>query len=194
MARPAGAVTPGQGDVTRLLARARAGGQPVLDQLFSLIYDELYRIAQWQLRGERADHTLGATEIVHEAYLRLVGADAIAWQDRGHFLAVAAGAMRRLLIDHARRRSALKRGGPHEPVHLDERLLDAGHEDERLLELDEALRRLEALLPRQARVVECRFFAGLTLDETAHALGIARATAARDWALARAWLYRELNA
>jgi len=194
MARPAVAASTGQGEVTRLLARARAGGQPVLDQLFTLIYDELHRIAQRQLRGERADHTLGATEVVHEAYLRLVASEAITWQDRGHFLAVAAGAMRRLLIDHARRRSAQKRGGAQAPVELHEGLLDVGHDDEKLIELDEAMRKLEALLPRQARVVECRFFAGLTLDETAEALGIARATAARDWTLARAWLHRELNA
>jgi RNA polymerase sigma-70 factor, ECF subfamily len=193
MARPA-AASSHEGDVTRLLARAHAGGERVLDQLFTLIYDELYRIAQRQLRGERPDHTLGATDIVHEAYLRLVGAERIAWHDRAHFLAVAAGAMRRLLIDHARRRSARKRGGAPVTVPVDDLMLEAAHEDETLLDLDEALRRLEALQPRQARVVECRFFAGLTLDETAHALGIARATAARDWALARAWLHRELEA
>lgn len=194
MAHPAATPSaPPPGDVTQLLARADGGSQQLIDQLFTLIYDELYRIAQRQLRGERADHTLGATDIVHEAYLRLVGPARITWQDRAHFLAVAASAMRRLLIDHARRRSAAKRGGARETVPLTDAVLPVVHEDQALLDLDAALRRLETIHPRQARVVECRFFAGLSLDATAHALGIGRATAARDWAVARAWLHCELE-
>lgn len=193
MARPATTPSPPPGEVTRLLAHAASGGDRVLDQLFTIIYDELHRIAQRQLRGERADHTLGATDIVHEAYLRLVGLERIEWHDRAHFLAVAASAMRRLLIDHARRRAAGKRGGGREAVDLTDAMPALGHDDDALIDLDEALRRLEAVQPRKARVVECRFFAGLSIDETAEVLGVARATAARDWTVARAWLHRELG-
>jgi RNA polymerase sigma factor (TIGR02999 family) len=192
MARPTATPSPAPGEVTRLLARAGSDGHQVLDRLFTLIYDELHRIAQRQLRGERADHTLGATDVVHEAYLRLVGRERLEWHDRAHFLAVAASAMRRLLIDHARRRTAEKRGGGRQAVDLTDAMLASAHQDDRLLDLDEALRRLEAVQPRKARVVECRFFAGLSIDETAEALGVARATAARDWTVARAWLHREL--
>ena len=194
MDRPAAPPPATSGEVTRLLARAAEGGQPVVDQLFTIIYDEIHRIAQHQLRSERANHTLSPTDIVHEAYLRLAGPERIPWQSRAHFLAVAASAIRRLLIDHARRRSAYKRGGDREAVSLSDAMLAVPHDDHSLLDLDAALRRLDAIEPRQARVVECRFFAGMSIDETADALGVARATAARDWAFARAWLHRELDA
>jgi RNA polymerase sigma factor (TIGR02999 family) len=189
-AKPAPSST---GDVTGLLAQMREGGPPVADRLFALIYDELCAIAKGQMRGERDGHTLATSDLVHEAYLRLVGLERIDWEGRTHFLGVAAAAMRRLLIDHARRRSAAKRGGPHDAVPLDEPALVLEHDDLELLDLDEALQRLESMLPRQARVVECRFFAGMSIDETAEALGIARVTVKRDWALARAWLHRELD-
>jgi RNA polymerase sigma factor (TIGR02999 family) len=194
MDHPAPSPVPGtSGEVTALLIRMRGGGQPVADQLFGLIYDELRRIASRQMRGERTGHTLTTSDLVHEAYLRLVGLERIEWEGRAHFLGVAAAAMRRLLIDHARRRNAEKRGGPGEGAPLVETTLVLNHDGDALLDLDTALHRLESIQPRQARVVECRFFAGMSIDETADALGIARVTVKRDWAVARAWLHRELD-
>ena len=181
------------GDVTRFLAGLSRRGRPAVDRLFPLVYQELRRLAQRQLGGERPDHTLGATALVHEAYLDLSGLERFEWRNRQQFFAVAAGAMRRVLVDHAVRRSAAKRGGGWRRVAL--RVGTAGTEQatEGLLALDEALRRLERLDPRQARVVECRFFAGLDVVETAEALGISPATVKRDWMMARAWLHRELD-
>jgi RNA polymerase sigma factor (TIGR02999 family) len=179
--------------VTELLALAAAGDRPALDRAFPLVYDELRRLARRQLRREAEGHTLGSVALVHEAYLRLVDQTRGQWRDRAHFLAIAATAMRRILVDHARRHRALRRGGGARRVPLES--LDALAAEERaglLVELDEALSRLAALDERQARVVECRFFGGLTEEETAEALGIGLRTAKRDWAKARSWLYGEL--
>jgi RNA polymerase sigma factor (TIGR02999 family) len=160
-----------------------------------MVYDELRRMARGRLRHERADHTLGATELVHEAFFRLVRLDRIDWRGRAHFLAIASQAMRHVLLDHAEQRGARKRGGGARPVTL-ERAEIAGElpdvREEELIALCEALERLERLEPRQARVVECRFFAGLSLEETAEALSISPATVSRDWTIARAWLHAQL--
>ena len=180
-------------DLTELL-RAHASGEPgALDRLFAQVYDELRRMARGRLRHERADHTLGATELVHEAFFRLVRLDRIDWRGRAHFLAIASQAMRNVLLDHAVQRGARKRGGGARPVTL-ERLEVAGEvRPEELIALCEAIERLERVEPRQARVVECRFFGGLSLEETAAALSVSTATVSRDWTIARAWLHAELT-
>lgn len=180
-------------DIARILADLDAGGREGLDQLFPVVYEELHRLAQRQLRGERPDHTLCTTDLVHEAYLKLSGLDRIRWQNRAQFLAIAAQAMRRVLINHASARRAQKRGGGRDRLSLDDVVLLVDDRAEDLLALDAALTRLAELDGRQARVVECRFFAGLSIEETADALDIAPATVKRDWAVARAWLNRELD-
>lgn len=180
-------------DVTRLLA-ALAGGEPqAMEQLMPVIYDELKRLAASQLRRERGEHTLGATALVHDAFLRLVDQRAVNWRDRSHFFGIAAQAMRRILVDHARRRSAVKRSRDQQ-VTLDDAMPLATHAaDDEILAVHEALDRLARLDARQAQLVELRYFAGFTLDESAELLGISPATANRDWAVARAWLQRELS-
>ena len=183
------------GDVTRLLAALGSGDSAAFDQLFPLVYEELRRIAHRQLRGERTGHTLGTTDLVHEAYFALVGINQIGWSGRAHFLAVAARAMRRILINYATARNAQKRGGgAREQTTLDVDGLPAVMADEQILALDDALKRLEVRNDRYGRVVECRFFAGMSIEETAEALRISPATVKRDWLLARAWLQRELRA
>jgi RNA polymerase sigma factor (TIGR02999 family) len=184
---------PSDGPITRAFAEPDLGGREGLDRLFPLLYDELYRLASAQLRSERADHTLGATGLIHEAYVKLSGLDRIEWKNRSQFMAVAAQAMRRVLVNHANARRAQKRGGPNEPAPLDEVVVVCHDRSQEVLELDHALTRLAALDERQARVVECRFFAGMTVDETAEALAVAPATVKRDWTVARAWLHRELG-
>ena len=184
--------------VTALL-RAHAAGDPdALEQLLPRVYDELRRIARGRLRRERADHTLSTSDVVHEAFLGLVRVDRVEWQSRAHFFAIASRAMRNVLIDYAERRGAAKRGGGQRVMAFDELLQEqipaAERPIEDLLALNDALGRLEALDPRKARVVECRFFGGLSLDETAEALGSSPATVSRDWMFARAWLHRELAA
>jgi len=180
--------------VTDLLILAGAGDREALDGALPLVYDELRELAHRQLRREADGHTLGTTALVHEAYLRLVDQTRSRWQDRAHFLAVAATAMRRILVDHARRQHAAKRGDGRRAVTLDDGVdgLRVEGRPELLVALDEALVRLAVLDGRQARVVECRFFGGLTEEETAAALDIGLRTAKRDWAKARAWLYQEL--
>ena len=185
---------PGDGEITRAIAELAGGGRDGLDRLLPLVYDELHRLARAQLRDERPDHTLGATALIHEAYLKLSGLDRIQWQNRSHFMAVAAQAMRRVLVNHANARGAQKRGGKHERLSLDDVMIVSDARGEDLIALDAALTRLAALDRRIARVVECRFFAGMTIEETAEALAIAPATVKRDWTLARAWLHRELDA
>lgn len=182
------------GDVTRLLADLSAGRREALDRLLPVVYRELRAIAHNRLRGEREGHTLNTTALVHEAYLKLVDLNRIQWRDRAHFFGVAAGAMRRILIDYAEMKSAQKRGGGVADIPLDSAppLSDARAEE--LLALNASLCRLEALDPRQTRIVECRFFAGMSIEETAEALGFSTATVKREWALARAWLNRELSA
>lgn len=184
---------PGDGAITTAFARSDQGGRQGLDRLFPLLYDELYRLASAQLRSERPDHTLGATALIHEAYLKLSGLDRIEWKNRSQFMAVAAQAMRRVLVSHASARRAKKRGGSSEPTSLDHVVVVSRDRSEELLELDRALTRLAGLDERQATVVECRFFAGMTVEQTAEALSIAPATVKRDWTVARAWLHRELE-
>ena len=181
--------------ITELLTRARGAGWDgeAMDRLMPLVYDELRAIAHRQLRGERAYHTLSTTALVHEAYLRLVDQQRADWQDRVHFFAVAARVMRRVLVDYARRRVAKKREGVGKAIPLDEALLVAESQADMLLDLDEALTRLAAQDPRLARVVELRFFAGLTEAETAEALALSERTVRYDWIKAKGWLYRDLS-
>ena len=179
-------------EVTRLLADWRGGDPAALERLTPLIYGELRRLAQSHMGRERNDHTLQATAVVHEAYLRLVGKERPGWESRAHFFAVASLLMRRILLDHARRRGAQKRQGPDTANPA--KTLDAPHlHPETLIALDRALERLAVLEPRAARVVELRYFGGLTLDESARVLEVGPATVARDWRRARAWLFRELS-
>jgi RNA polymerase sigma factor (TIGR02999 family) len=180
------------GEVTQLLRQLAQGEGRVVDQLFPLVYDELRAIAHGRIRNEPSGHTLNTTALVHEAYLKLVDQDGVEWQNRSHFFAVAARAMRRILMDYAIARKAQKRGGDRRQVPLDEVVVLAEQRSEELLALDEALRRLETLEERHGRVVECRFFGGMSIEETAAALDISPATVKRDWTLARAWLHREL--
>ena len=181
------------GEVTQLLRELTHGGLAAVDQIFPLVYDELRGIAHRRLRNEAGGHTLDTGALVHEAYLKLVEQDRVDWQNRAHFFAVAARAMRRILIDYAVARKAQKRGGARQKVPLDEVVIMADQRSEELLALDEALGRLEAIHERHGRVVECRFFGGMSIEETGEALGISAATVKRDWTLARAWLHRELQ-
>ena len=174
---------------TALLRRYREGEEGALDRLFPVVYDELRRIAGAQLRRERAPHTLDATALVHEAYLRLAGQAPADPRDRSHFLGIAARAMRQVLVDHARRRAAAKRGGSWERTSITGKGIPDGMDLDGLLALDEALERLEE---RQRRIVEMRFFGGMTEEETAEALGLSSRTVQRDWLKARAWIYQEL--
>jgi RNA polymerase sigma factor (TIGR02999 family) len=178
--------------VTELLRQLSMGQQSAEDKLLPLVYSELKRMAHRQLKSERPGHTLNTTALVHEAYLRL-GLERISWQDRAHFFAVAARAMRRVLIDYAEARRAEKRSGGAAHVALDETVAAPERRVDDLLALDEALNRLAQKDPRQVSVVECHVFAGMSLEDTATALGISPATVSRDWALARAWLNRALN-
>jgi RNA polymerase sigma factor (TIGR02999 family) len=180
--------------ITALLLRVSVGDSAAMDQLFPLVYDQLRRMARSSLRRERPDHTLGTTGLVHEAYLRLVDQTRAGWRDRAHFYAVAALAMRRILVDYARRHRRAKRGGGQRPVSLDEGAVSLDQRAENLVALDEALTRLARLNPRLSRIVECRFFGALTEEEIAEALGVTARTVKRDWAKARGWLYQELTA
>jgi RNA polymerase sigma factor (TIGR02999 family) len=179
--------------VTGLLHDASRGDRQAFDRLVPLVYDTLRRLAHRALKHERRDHTLSPTALAHEAYVELVGLDRIAWQDRSHFFAMAARAMRRILIDYAVRRSARKRGGGGVAIPLDESVLAQQIDLDALLVVGEALDRLESHAPRAARIVECRVFAGMSIDETAMALDLSAATVKRDWNAARAWLNQELT-
>jgi RNA polymerase sigma factor (TIGR02999 family) len=184
----------GDGEVTRLLVQLRVGNQDVAGQLVPLIYNELRRIAGAQMRRERPGHTLQATAVVHEAYIRLAGEQEIEWQSRAHFFGIAAKVMRQVLLDHARQRHAHKRGGEGaHKVDIDAELLVADDRLEDVVALDEILQRLTAIDPEQGRIVELRFFAGLNVEETAEVMGISPRTVKREWRLARAWLDRELT-
>jgi len=186
-------VESGQPDITGLLVAWRAGDRTAFDRLFPLVYDELRRIAHRQLGRERTDHTLGTTALVHEAYLKLVDQTRAQLVDRAHFFAVASRAMRRILVDYARRHRAVKRGGAQAPVSLDETTIVADQRAETLVALDEALTRLAAVDERLSQVVECRFFGGLTEAETAEALGVTARTVRRDWVKAKGWLSHALR-
>ncbi len=179
--------------VTELLVRWRGGDKAALDALMPLVYSELRRIANRYLQGERSDHTLQSTALVHEAYVRMTNQQLPQWQNRAHFFAVAAQLMRQILVDHARTHRASKRGGDayklaledaeeqHQPVDLD------------IVALDDALKTLAAMDSQQSRVVELKFFGGLSNEDTAEVLGVSTSTVKRDWTTARAWLFRELN-
>jgi RNA polymerase sigma factor (TIGR02999 family) len=182
-----------QDDVTRLLLDAGRGNREALDALFPLVYQELRRRAHAYLRSERTEHTLSTTALVHEAYLQLVDIERVQFRDRGHFLAVAARAMRRILVDSARRHRAAKRGGGGPVLSLDEVPTLSVQRSEEILALDRALEKLAGHTERLAQTVELRFFGGLTIEETAGALGIAPSTVELDWNKAKAWLYRELR-
>jgi RNA polymerase sigma factor (TIGR02999 family) len=180
-------------NVTELLIAHGEGRSGALEQLVPLVYDDLRRAARAQLRRRTPAQTLDTTGLVHEAYLRLVDQSRASWRNRGHFLAVSSMAMRQILIDHARRRQRLKRGGAAAPVTLDEAADPASVDADRLLQLDLALNKLADTDPRLVRIVECRYFAGLTEEETAEAVGVSMRTAQREWFKARAWLRRELG-
>jgi RNA polymerase sigma factor (TIGR02999 family) len=182
-----------QSEVTQLLSELGRGGPAAVDRLVPILYDELRHIARHHMRGERPDHTLDTTALVHEAYVKLVGLDRMTWQNRAHFLAVAAQAMRRVLVDYAVTRRAQKRGGVRQRVPLEEDSLGTDQPVETLLALDTALRRLEDVDRRLSQVVECRYFGGMSVEETAEVLHVSPATIKRDWSLARAWLNRELG-
>lgn len=180
-------------DVTLLLQELGDGSGDAPEKLLPLVYDELRRLAQGYLNNERAGHTLQATALVHEAYIRLVDWKNVSWQNRAHFFAVAARLMRKILVDHARARKAEKRGGTLQRLALDEAVSYPTGRDLDLVDLDDALRSLEELDRLQGNIVELRFFGGLTIDETAHALSISPATVKREWTVAKAWLYREIS-
>ena len=186
----------GSPDITAALLALEHGGHAANDRLANLVYDALRAIAHRQLQSERPGHTLQTTGLVHEAYLKLVDQDRARWTDRAQFFALAARAMRRILVDYARRHRALRRGGQLRIQSLDETdagAVPAAQRADELIALDEALTRLQALDERLSRVVECRFFAGLTEAETAEVLGVTPRTVARDWVKARGWLFQELR-
>jgi RNA polymerase sigma factor (TIGR02999 family) len=180
-------------EVTLLLSALSSGDEQAGEKLIPLVYDELRRLARSYMRRERTDHTLQATALVHEAYLKLVEQRSTNWQSRAHFFGVAAQVMRRILIDHARGHLRQKRGGEYEKVVLDEGLIFSPEQSAELLAVDEALKRLARRDERQARVVELRFFGGLSVEEAAAVLGISPKTVKRDWSVAKAWLYAELK-
>jgi RNA polymerase sigma factor (TIGR02999 family) len=182
---------PGSQDVTRLLARWRGGDEHALVELTPLVYAELHRLARGYMKGERPSHTLQATALVNEAFLRLADAD-VAWQDRRHFLAIAASAMRRILVDHARERGREKRGGDATRVTLEDDVAASSAPAVELLDLDRALTRLAEVDARKAQLIELRFFGGLSYEEIATALDISTTTLVREQTLAKAWLYREI--
>jgi RNA polymerase sigma factor (TIGR02999 family) len=182
------------GEVTQLLSDARQGAPGAHDQLFSIVYTELRRIAANYMRRERADHTLQATALVHEAYMQLVDQTRVNWQSRAHFFGVAAQLMRRILVDHARNQGAQKRGGNAQVLSIEDNIGIASIPEVAFDELDEALNRLQALDADQAKLVELRFFGGLTVEEAAEVMGISTATVEREWRMARAWLHNQLTA
>lgn len=184
---------PAREDVTILLGQLANGNDGAASKLMPLVYDELRRLAGGYMRRERSDHTLQATALVHEAYLKLVEQRSVNWQGRAHFFVIAAQMMRRILIDHARAHLRDKRGAGEKPVPLDEALVFAPAQSSELLKLDQSLERLAKFDPRQAKIVELRFFAGLSVHETAKALGISPITVKRDWAMAKAWLHGDIK-
>lgn len=182
-----------KGDVTELLCAWSDGDGEALERLMPLVYDRLQRLAASFVRHERDSHTLQATALVHEAYVRLIDQRRVRWQDRAHFFAISARLMRRILVDHARRRSYAKRGGGLDNVPMDEARDAAAPFEPSLVALDDALRALQARFPEQANIVELRYFGGLDREEIAEVLGLSTATVTRRWRMARAWLYRELH-
>ena len=179
--------------VTQLLVSWGNGNQQSLEALIPLVYDELRRQARRYLRRERPDHTLQSTALVHEAYVKLIDQRQATWHNRSQFFGVAAQLMRRILVDHARSRGAIKRGAGVTKLAIAEEVAALEMRNVDLISLDASLKQLEQMDPQQARIVELRFFSGLSIEDTADALGISTATVKRDWALAKAWLYREIS-
>jgi RNA polymerase sigma factor (TIGR02999 family) len=180
-------------EFTQLLARCRNGDKSALDQMTPLVYDELRRLARFFLAAERSDHTLQPTALVHEAYMRLADQRSVDWQNRAHFLGVAASMMRRILINHARARQAAKREGFTQALSLEDALGVFTNPRIDLLDLNRALQELTAMDPQQGRVVELRYFGGLTIEETAEVMGISPATVKREWGTARLWLLQQIE-
>jgi len=180
-------------DVTVLLAELTKGNEEAASKLIPLVYAELRRLAGSYMRRERSDHTLQATALVHEAYLKLVDQRSVDWQSRSHFFGIAAQVMRRILVDHARGHLREKRGGGQRAVPIDEALVFAPEQSLDLVKLDQALERLTKLDPRQGKIVELRFFGGLTVEQTAELLGVSPKTVKRDWSMAKAWLHGDLK-
>lgn len=180
-------------DITQLLITINKGNQNAYKKLFELVYDELRRIANRQLNYEYSDHTFSKTELVHEAYIKLVDQEKIDFNDRTHFYAIAARSMRQLLVDYARKKKADKRGGGQKPLPLDEKKFHTKKHAESIIELDEHLEQLSNLDERLGQIVELRFFAGLSIEETAKMLDLSASTVNRDWAKARGWLYQRLK-
>lgn len=178
---------------TQLLRASRGGNREALDRLFSLLYDELRRVAHRQLLGQRHDATLSTTALIHEAYLRMVDQHQADWEDRAHFFAYAARTMRTIVVDYARRRSATKRGGRMTRLSFEDSDLPIEAQAEMIVAVDHALTRLAEVDERLSRIVECRFFGGMSVDETAAALSVADRTVRRDWIKAKAWLYEALS-
>jgi RNA polymerase sigma-70 factor, ECF subfamily len=185
-------MTKDDGEVTQLLKAMKSGDQSAMERLLPMVYSELHRLAAAYMRRERQDHTLQPTALINEAYLRLAG-EGLDWQNREHFFGVAANVMRRVLVDYARAHKAQRRGGDLKRVELEEWLAISEERTEEMLAVDEALTRLAELNPRQARVVELRYFGGLSVDQIAAVLKIATRSVKRDWALARVWLFQELR-
>jgi len=179
--------------ITQLLLTWRSGNKAALDELMPLVYDELRRLARHYMRGQKVGHSLQATALVNEAYLRLIDSNQVEWQDRSHFFAVSAQLMRRVLVDFARKRNSLKRGGDQIQVTVDDDIEEPFGNQLNFIDLDEALKNLETFDERQSKIIELRYFAGLTETEIAETLGISVRTVRRDWRLARAWLYRKLK-
>jgi RNA polymerase sigma factor (TIGR02999 family) len=180
-------------DVTLLLKRYSSGDQEALAELIPQIYDELRRLASSYLRSERVDHTLQTTALVHEAYLRLVDQRQVEWSNRNHFFGVAAQMMRRILVDHARKHVSLKRGGSFARISLEQAAVFSRERPRELIAVDELLTRLATLDPQGSRIVELRFFAGLSLEETAEVTGLSTAKVRREWSAAKAWFTREMS-
>jgi RNA polymerase sigma-70 factor (ECF subfamily) len=181
------------GEITRLLAATAGGDRQAYDELFQRVYDDLRRTAGARMRGERREHTLTPTALVHETYLKMLAGDRSSWKNRSQFFAIAARAMRQILVDHALRKQAEKRGGGRIQVTFDEEFQAASSPAHDVLVLEEALSKLEKQSARKVQVVVCRFFGGMAVKETAKALGISEATVKRDWTTARAWLNLELK-
>jgi RNA polymerase sigma-70 factor, ECF subfamily len=182
-----------QHELTQLLLDWSAGNKDALDRLMPLIYDELHRLAQRYMRRERLDHTLQTSALLNEAYLRLIDQKRVSWQNRAHFFAIAAGMMRRILVDHSRMRAYAKRGGEQQKIDLDDVAVLAKSKAFDVLALDDALKSLQAIDEQQSRIVDLRFFGGLTIEETAEVLGVSHSTVEREWSMARAWLKREMK-
>ena len=180
-------------DVTQLLLKWSQGDQGAIDELLPMVYRELHKIAHRYLNKERGEHTLQTTALVHEAYIKLIDQTRVEWQNRAHFFGIAAQAMRRILVDNARQRLAGKRGSGAEKISIEDNQIDISDEKaSNLIELDFALKKLAELDPNKSRLVELRYFGGLSLEETAEVMGVSRPTVIRQWRLAKAWLYKEI--